>query len=1545
MKGWNSRDAALHNAVAEFAQETLAAYEADPSLVDEHAGQELETAAGGYGRRQVFELIQNAADQLEDEGGRIELVLTDSTLYCANSGLAFTREGLKSIVHAYLSMKDDDQIGRFGLGFKSVLGVTKEPIVLTRSGSFRFGREGIDRIEKVVPGRPRYPILRVASSVDAEEYLSRDNVAAEFAEWASTIVVLPLESEDAGVWLAADIRDFPRAFLAFADHVGELRLSDRVTGTEYSYTATWDAGSVTVSGGEGSSSWHVFQTEVPLEGRSRRRAGKLADREVATLKWAVSLDEKTELGRFWSYFPTDEITTLRGVLNAPWQLSEDRRHLVDGDYNEALLEGAAELVTESLEDLSALGEDSTTFLKLLPGRGREARNWADRILTDGLNELLVSRPSIPLIGGELELPGRAKLHPPGIPEATLAVWMKHAETDGWVDHRVDLDKDLRARVERYMSQKGVRQRDAGEWFKAMLPAMAEDPTPERSKAMIRVASSLRGAGFEIALEEIPFVLTEDGELAPLGRGLTLPGDFQAPEGTVTMVHPSVSADRGATEDLRRLGVEETSPSSELKRLMSEVRPETDADWEHFWEVVRAISRNEAYLLIKEFTDFVPKVRTQSGEFRKPVVTLLPGGVVSANEKDDRHVAIDVEWHAKELELLRKIGCVSEPEIGWDPEREPWFSEYVTQLENRFLEANVANLRRDVVELDRPSPVIGPLTSIRALSEAGKARLARSALQRFRDARPWTARHRSVAKYKRVQALNPSLWFLREEGLLETPLGPRTVDRCVHPRLTVGELVPAPAIATEVAEALGLPESWEQVSNEIIEEVLDAALIAPVEHASDLYSALAAELEVPAPGVIRCLRKGQPYTAPSKEVAVSCDEKLTELLSEGFSCVLPVKTSEERDVLVQKWGLSDAEDAHSRRVVFAPVGERTLIVDAFPPLKRRLRAEDREVELQGCSEIRVIEEALGGTRSREVEAIREDRVLYHMDGLTPGELIGKIGRELGLGIDVGGVERILRELEERRKRQNQREIRNARDEQERLLRLLGAERLRSRLPESVIQAYEEIYGELGDRATADLALSVHGVDVLKVHKDDLEELGFGPPSQWAGGKPARDFVRSLKFPVEWAGFANPSRPSTVTVEARPRIPELHAYQRAIVEEMQEVLTAEKDNRAMLSLPTGAGKTRVAIEGLIEAIRRGSLTKNLILWVAQSDELCEQAVEAWVDLWRSRDVDLQLTVSRLWSSNAAEPAAIGAQVVVATIDKLGVIDLGSDAQDGYEWLAAAGVVVIDEAHRSIAPSYTKLFRHLGLDRKRSGAPLIGLSATPYRGRSQEETRRLAGRYGNRRLDHVLGQDDHYPMLQDMGVISRVRHETLEGGLVELSEEDLDELNRTGILPTSAGKTLGEDVGRTERLVESISRQPDDWPIIVFAPSVENAQALAGLLKHQGITAASISSDTPRQARHWYVKEFRRGNLQVLTNFGVFTEGFDAPSVRAVYIARPVFAPNTYQQMIGRGLRGPLNGGKDECLIVDVEDNILNFDQRLAFTEFEYLWDETRREEAAA
>src|SRR5256885_9606087 len=111
---------ALEAAVREQTEENLRVYATSPTRVDEDAGQEMNLTHGGYGKRQLLELVQNGADaMLGSPGGRIEVILTDDALYCANQGDPINPDGIRALLHAHLSRKRDAEIGRFGLGFKS----------------------------------------------------------------------------------------------------------------------------------------------------------------------------------------------------------------------------------------------------------------------------------------------------------------------------------------------------------------------------------------------------------------------------------------------------------------------------------------------------------------------------------------------------------------------------------------------------------------------------------------------------------------------------------------------------------------------------------------------------------------------------------------------------------------------------------------------------------------------------------------------------------------------------------------------------------------------------------------------------------------------------------------------------------------------------------------------------------------------------------------------------------------------------------------------------------------------------------------------------------------------------------------------------------------------------------------------------------------------------------------------------------------------------------------------------------------------------------
>ena len=167
-------------------------------------------------------------------------------------------------------------------------------------------------------------------------------------------------------------------------------------------------------------------------------------------------------------------------------------------------------------------------------------------------------------------------------------------------------------------------------------------------------------------------------------------------------------------------------------------------------------------------------------------------------------------------------------------------------------------------------------------------------------------------------------------------------------------------------------------------------------------------------------------------------------------------------------------------------------------------------------------------------------------------------------------------------------------------------------------------------------------------------------------------------------------------------------------------------------------------------------------------------------------------------------------------------------------------------------------------------------------------------------------------------------------------LDEWQTLPWLPERVEKRIAQSAERTKRIIEAYETHiHPEWPTLVFATSVEHAQTVAALLNKRGVRSRAVSGETETATRRHVVEEFRGGEVRALVNYGVFREGFDAPKTRAIIVARPVYSPNLYFQMIGRGLRGPLNGGDDRCLILNVRDNIENFYRKLAFSELDWLW----------
>ena len=428
--------------------------------------------------------------------------------------------------------------------------------------------------------------------------------------------------------------------------------------------------------------------------------------------------------------------------------------------------------------------------------------------------------------------------------------------------------------------------------------------------------------------------------------------------------------------------------------------------------------------------------------------------------------------------------------------------------------------------------------------------------------------------------------------------------------------------------------------------------------------------------------------------------------------------------------------------------------------------------------------------------------------------------------------------------------------ERLLAAVGEEELRLGLPSSLLDALSNGSETLLGTDVAEAAIATYHTDALRQFKWALDALD--PPAQWAGTRRAIEFVRSLGFSEEWAGERNRRRPPFMEVEGPWSLPELHDYQRAVAANVRQMLQSEQgdntERRGMLRMPTGSGKTRVAVQALVEAMRDDGF-RGGVLWVADRDELCEQAVESWSQVWRSLGTEaMQLRISRMWSGQPRPLPTSERHVVVATVQTLSA--RLSDRPAEYEFLKDFTLAVFDEAHRSIAPTFTSVMQEIGLTyRRREDEPfLLGLTATPYRGRDEEETARLVRRYGQNRLDAgAFASDDPRDIiteLQGMGVLARADQEVIEGGTFQLTPEELDEVSKfargaerlehlLAWLPQSVEDRVAQDSQRTARIIEAYQAHVEpDWPTLIFATSVEHAQTLAALLNLQGITARSVS-----------------------------------------------------------------------------------------------------------
>ncbi|MFF7262186.1 DEAD/DEAH box helicase [Streptomyces sp. NPDC008159] len=520
------------------------------------------------------------------------------------------------------------------------------------------------------------------------------------------------------------------------------------------------------------------------------------------------------------------------------------------------------------------------------------------------------------------------------------------------------------------------------------------------------------------------------------------------------------------------------------------------------------------------------------------------------------------------------------------------------------------------------------------------------------------------------------------------------------------------------------------------------------------------------------------------------------------------------------------------------------------------------------------------------------------------------------------------------------------------------RLRSKLPEDELAEFlvdRSGFGLLESRTLRErLALSASEDELETLHDYRGAERSRGgsrakakkiAERTWKPGKSwPRHFARVLDIPPAFAGLPGSTREPD-TLEVAPFVPlrDLEDFQQDLKEQVIEVLSgAPGANRGVLTLPTGAGKTRTAVESLIEW-RLSQPRRQTVLWIAQSEELCEQAVQAFREVWtdlghRNDQVRHTMEIARLWGS-ASVPS--DPDIVVASIQKLYAVLEGTndDAQQELELLREnLGAVVVDEAHRMLAPSYSRVLRFLGIELgQKDPVPVIGLTATPFR-RVDAETRQLAERFHSKLLSSRSLGDDIVSELRRRDVLSRPEHKVLSyagpGFRMDDVESHRTHFDRFKDFAPDFLRKIGESDARNRALLQQLLELPRDCPTLFFGCTVEHSIAMAVLLRRAGRAAEVVTSNTRSATRRALIEQFRNKRLSVLCNYGVLTTGFDAPAVQALVVGRPTTSPVLYEQMIGRGMRGERFGGTKSCLVVDIEDNI-RFSGQLAYERYSDYW----------
>ena len=326
-----------------------------------------------------------------------------------------------------------------------------------------------------------------------------------------------------------------------------------------------------------------------------------------------------------------------------------------------------------------------------------------------------------------------------------------------------------------------------------------------------------------------------------------------------------------------------------------------------------------------------------------------------------------------------------------------------------------------------------------------------------------------------------------------------------------------------------------------------------------------------------------------------------------------------------------------------------------------------------------------------------------------------------------------------------------------------------------------------------------------------------------------------------------------------------------------------NNVMFQMPTGTGKTRLftSIIGDFNIWNVINATEKKILIIAHRIELIEQISESLTKYNISHGIIA-----------GGKNRDIRQKVLVASIQTLTHhmnLNIAKELN--------VGLVIIDEAHHSMANSYQKLWTMY------EGAKKLGVTATPWRMNHSGFTSIYDKIIVSKPIKDFIEQGwlapyDYYSIDPKSSIVQ---------GISSINEFDVE-----GDYKISALEKVMDNSSIHAQLLDSYLKLAKGKKGIIYSISRKHSDHICEEYRSAGVNIVRIDSETPKNERKLYVRRFKEGDIDIIVNVDIFSEGFDCPDIEFIQLARPTKSLVKYLQQVGRGLRP--TASKTKCMILD-------------------------------